>query len=63
MKCDSCEFKKIHIGAGPPDDYTMEYCNKGHWEGGPLDEEILFDAWVDCKDYNEIEVPKTAHVE
>lgn len=51
MKCDTCKFKKIHIGVGPPDDYSVEYCSKGHWEGGPIDEEITHDAWTDCIDY------------
>lgn len=51
MKCDTCKFKKTHIGAGPPDDYSMEYCEKDHWMGGPIDEEVDDDLWADCKDY------------
>ena len=51
MKCDTCQFKKLHLGAGPPDDYSMEYCSKGHWEGWPLDEEITNDAFAECEDY------------
>ncbi len=54
MKCDTCKFKSFHFGAGVPDDHSMDYCNKGHWEGvelGEDDEEN--DYWDDCKDYQE----------
>lgn len=51
MKCDTCKFKSLHIGYGPPDDYSMEYCAKEHWEGGPIDEVVPDDAWEDCLDY------------
>jgi len=51
MKCDTCEFKKLHIGFGPPDDYSAEYCSNGHWVGGPLDEVIEDDYWANCADY------------
>lgn len=50
MKCDTCKFKKTHIGAGPPDDYSMEYCEKDHWMGGPIDEEV-----------DEVEMSNTIH--
>lgn len=51
MKCDTCAFKEIHIGAGPPDDYSMEYCGKGYWEGGDFDEHQTVDFWELCLDY------------
>ena len=51
MKCDTCKFKKIHIGYDPPDDYGMEYCYIGHWEGGPIDEDIDDSIWDSCVDY------------
>lgn len=51
MKCDSCKFKKVHIGAGAPDDYSTEYCSKGHWEGGLIGEVIEEDAWASCSDF------------
>jgi len=55
-KCDSCTHKNTHIGYGPPDDYSCEYCNKGHWEGGPLDEELpVVDRWGNCTDYEQKE--------
>jgi hypothetical protein len=58
-KCDTCAHKKMHLGAGPPDDYSCEYCAKGHWEGGPLfNEEIKTDPWKDCKDYQRVEKPE-----
>jgi len=51
MKCDNCLYKKIHIGAGPPDDYSIEYCSNGHWEGGELDEQEIVDFWENCEDF------------
>jgi hypothetical protein len=56
MKCDTCKFKKIYIGAGPPDDYSMEYCSKEHWEGGDFEEHETIDHWDDCEDFAPIEV-------
>lgn len=54
MKCDNCKFKSFHFGAGAPDDYSMDYCAKGHWEGGELgDDDEENNYWDDCKDYQE----------
>jgi hypothetical protein len=54
MKCDTCKFKSFHFGAGAPDDYSMDYCAKGHWEGGELgDDDEENSHWDDCKDYQE----------
>lgn len=50
MRCDTCKFKSIYIGAGAPDDYSMDYCSKEHWEGPP-DEVIENDNWANCADY------------
>ncbi len=51
MKCDTCKFKSIYIGSGAPDDYSMEICKKGHWEGGDFDEHETVDFWDKCTDY------------
>jgi hypothetical protein len=49
-KCDNCSFKKTRIGAGAPDDYSVEYCSKGHW-----DNSIVHDGdWSECIDFDKI---------
>ncbi len=63
MKCDTCKFKITHIGFGPPDDYSDEYCSKSHWIGSDywtnqLLEKVIEskdDPWVNCIDFNEID--------
>lgn len=51
MKCDSCVYKVRYLGSGAPDDYSTQYCSRGHWEGGPEEEVIEGDPWADCQDY------------
>ena len=56
MKCDTCKFKSFHFGAGAPDDYSMDCCAKGHWEGGELGEkEDEITHWDNCKDYHPLD--------
>ena len=53
MKCDSCRRKKGEIfgndecGGGS----YFEYCSKGHWEGGGLQDENI--EWENCPDFDE----------
>lgn len=56
MKCDNCKHQILHRGYGPPDDYSMLYCAKEHWENTPpweLDEVEDIDPWENCEDYEE----------
>ena len=56
MKCDNCKHQILYRGFGPPDDYSMLYCAKEHWENTPpweLDEVEDIDPWENCEDYEE----------
>lgn len=54
MQCDACRWKGGYVldmwesGAG---NWT-EFCKKGHWEGGPLEEGDP-DPWRNCPDFEE----------
>ena len=54
-KCNNCEFKKRHHTGSDeyPANTTIEYCSKGHWEGGdiPIPDEV--DFFDNCKDYKQ----------
>ena len=54
MKCNTCVHQSIYIGSGAPDDYSVAYCSKKHWENEPPPlEEISPDPWSDCKDFEQ----------
>jgi len=53
IKCDKCQFRKRYrTGA---DEYpactTIEYCSKGHWEGGDIPSAEDIDNWSNCADF------------
>ena len=55
FKCSDCKHKKRYTTGR--DEYpgltTIEYCSKGHWEGGDPEPEPNqdFAVWDDCKDF------------
>lgn len=53
FKCSDCQHKKRYTTGR--DEYpaltTIEYCSKGHWEGGDPEPNQDFTVWDDCKDF------------
>ena len=51
--CDKCQLKKRYRTGG--DEYpaytTIEYCSKGHWEGGDTPSADDIDNWSNCADF------------
>lgn len=60
IKCNSCKHKKGY--ATGSDEYPartyLEYCAKGHWEGGPEPEPDKSEVWDDCIDFMPHETEK-----
>lgn len=59
MKCDNCKHLKVYTTGR--DEYppctTIPYCEKGHWDGDPIDFNATDenDLWVNCLDYEQTE--------
>ena len=53
FKCDTCQFKKKYsTGADEYPAYTtIEYCSKGHWEGGDIPSADDIYNWSNCADF------------
>lgn len=51
--CDKCQLKKRYsTGADEYPAYTtIEYCSKGHWEGGDIPSADDIDNWSNCADF------------
>lgn len=52
IKCDKCQFRKRYrTGADEYPAYTtIEYCSKGHWEGGDIPSAEDIDNWSNCSE-------------
>lgn len=59
MKCYNCLYCAGE-SASMEYPYPVEYCSKGHWEGGSNSDKENH-AWDDCKDFkeNSNEISKT----